>query len=84
MKKITLWLLAAALLLAVTLPSAWAAGAGTVVYRNTQTLTDNLSIKNTISWQDEVGRQESFALTPGKRRGLRIPLFWPTTRFTAA
>ena len=66
MKKIAVWLLSAALLITVTLPSAWAAGAGTAVYRNTQSLTNNLNIKNTISWQDDVGRQQSFMLSHTK------------------
>ena len=62
MKRITLWLLVASFLLALTMPTAWAAGAGTVVFRNTQAVADNLNCTNTISWDNSVGRQESFAL----------------------
>jgi hypothetical protein len=59
MKKITAWLLTASLLAALTVPSASASGAGTVVYRNTENIASNLSCTNTVSWHDTVGRQES-------------------------
>ncbi len=43
--------------------SASAGGAGTVVYRNSQQIADNLTYTNTIHWTSEQQRQENYALT---------------------
>jgi exopolysaccharide biosynthesis protein len=63
MKKITVRITAVSLLFALLLLPAGAAGAGAVVYRNTQAVADNLSCTNTISWDAQTGRQESFTLS---------------------
>jgi exopolysaccharide biosynthesis protein len=62
MKKITAGILAISMMFSVLLTAASAEGAGTVVYRNTQQLTNNLSYTNTISWSSENQRQESYTL----------------------
>ncbi len=43
-------------------PNAVATGAGTVVYRNTQQIADNLSFTNTISYINNTERQGSYEL----------------------
>jgi exopolysaccharide biosynthesis protein len=63
MKKITAGVLAVSMMLSILVISAKAEGAGTVVYRNTQQITDNLAYTNTISWSSEEQRQESFTLS---------------------
>ena len=49
------------LLLAMLLPTA-ANAAGVTVYTNTQSLADNFEYINTVKWDSEAGRTESFAV----------------------
>ncbi|MDR3278181.1 MAG: phosphodiester glycosidase family protein [Oscillospiraceae bacterium] len=42
--------------------TAAAAGTGTYVYTNTRQLADNLQYINTVSWNADLGREESYAL----------------------
>jgi exopolysaccharide biosynthesis protein len=62
MKKLAATFIALSMLLSLLVTSASAQGAGTVVYRNTQQITNNLSYTNTIYWSDAGERQQSYAL----------------------
>jgi exopolysaccharide biosynthesis protein len=50
-----------ALALALNITAA-ALGAGRIVYTNTRRLADNLIFTDTVSWNDDVGREESYSL----------------------
>lgn len=62
MKKITALITVFFLLLTLT-PPAFAAGAGTIVYTNTRQITDNLRYTRTVSYINNVERQNSFTLS---------------------
>jgi hypothetical protein len=62
MKKIISGILSVTMALCLLMTSASAAGAGTVVYRNTQQLTDNLNYTETISYINNTERQYSYEL----------------------
>lgn len=66
MKKIISGILAftlAVFILSTVPQAALATGAGTVVYRNTQQIANNLSFTDTISYIDGIQRQESYSLS---------------------
>jgi hypothetical protein len=62
MKKFTALITAFILLLILT-PPAFAAGSGTVVYANTRQIADNLHYTRTVSYINNVERQNSFTLS---------------------
>ena len=62
MKSRRIYFFAALLFMLSFLFSTFAFAAGDVVYTNTRWLADNLEYVNTISWDPEVGRVESFSV----------------------
>jgi exopolysaccharide biosynthesis protein len=62
MKKIISGILTVTLVLSLLTATAFAAGAGTVVYRNTQQLADNLNYTETISYINNTERQSCYEL----------------------
>ena len=63
MKKITSGIMAALLLIFATISPAYAAGAGTTVYSNTQQIADNLNYTRYVSYINGTERQSGYALS---------------------